>query len=611
MRNAITCSILCGLCFLVSACYSFDNMPPNGTRDCASDRNCPDGYVCAYDGKCYVAGSQPIPDLSAPIIIDLASPIVADLSRPPDLIPFCATCQAPTPVCDAMNSRCVVCLPGNDVCPPGNYCAVKGSSYECVPGCKLDPECAMPVPDGGAPVQAACCDHRCTDLLGDLANCGKCGSACAQTCCGGICADTSKDPKNCGGCGRPCGGEAHAMATCSQSLCKVTSCAAGYADCNMDPSDGCEAFLKTDVSNCGACGNFCSVPNGMGACNGTCSLKGCFKGFFDCDGKYANGCEVAISGDPKNCGVCGKVCPAPANATPGCIGGLCDIGVCLPGFGDCDNNPATGCETNLNTSANNCSGCGDICKVANGTASCVNAQCAVGACNSPFKDCNGNPVDGCETDVATDLANCGRCGNACTAVNGNAACNNGICIVGSCAMGYGDCNKIYSDGCEANLQTDKNNCGACGNACANGLLCAGGACVNCGNDCWGPSGCLTAGGHCIQFTCRAGDAGGSFCNQCRGWKEISIDQWLNGGYCADVSAMYHQVAGNATQCGKVPTCCVGSNACAGGDIAWHFFDGVNTRYVGPPLNDRNNMNCGQWNMVEPSAYTRLTACERP
>ncbi len=135
-------------------------------------------------------------------------------------------------------------------------------------------------------------------------------------------------------------------------------------------------------------------------------------------------------------------------------------------------------------------------------------------------------------------------------------------------------------------------------------------CMTCGDDCFGPFGCLTGAGRCVKFSCRPGDAGGDFCESCNGWSEISVDQWLNQGYCGDIIAKYRQSYGQATHCGGAPTCCGSSPECGGGDNAWHFFDGTDTRYVGPCLGCANDANCTYWNGVDNGTYTRITACER-
>ena len=41
---------------------------------------------------------------------------------------------------------------------------------------------------------------------------------------------------------------------CILGKCGNAACSPGWADCNMDPSDGCEANLHVDPKNCVGCG---------------------------------------------------------------------------------------------------------------------------------------------------------------------------------------------------------------------------------------------------------------------------------------------------------------------------------------------------------------------
>jgi hypothetical protein len=66
----------------------------------------------------------------------------------------------------------------------------------------------------------------------------------------------------------------------------------------------------------------------------------------------------------------------------------------------------------------------------------------------------------------TDFDNCGACGTAC-AVGGS--CEAGAC---SCPAGQTACG-----GTCTNLQSDPNNCGSCGNACMPGWFCPDGMCA--------------------------------------------------------------------------------------------------------------------------------------
>jgi hypothetical protein len=56
--------------------------------------------------------------------------------------------------------------------------------------------------------------------------------------------------------------------------------------------------------------------------------------------------------------------------------------------------------------------CSDQCSGAHAKMACVGGACAVGECDDLWGDCNGDPSDGCETDL-TEQGNCGECGHSC------------------------------------------------------------------------------------------------------------------------------------------------------------------------------------------------------
>src|SRR5207245_11033446 len=78
-----------------------------------------------------------------------------------------------------------------------------------------------------------------------------------------------------------------------------------------------------------------------------------------------------------------------------------------------------------------------------GVACPAGSGCAAGscACLAGRGDCDGNPANGCEADLTTDANNCGVCGASCF----GAACNAGTCCY-SCAGFGGGCG-IFADGC--------------------------------------------------------------------------------------------------------------------------------------------------------------------
>ncbi len=93
-------------------------------------------------------------------------------------------------------------------------------------------------------------------------------------------------------------------------------------------------------------------------------------------------------------------------------------------------------------------------------------------------------------DVATSVAHCGRCENAClSAANASSTCVRGLCGL-QCAAGFADCDRLASNGCEANLLTSASHCGMCGRTCTAGQVCSDGACMsrcasgtNCASSC--------------------------------------------------------------------------------------------------------------------------------
>jgi len=187
--------------------------------------------------------------------------------------------------------------------------------------------------------------------------------SCAGTSCSGFCTVTSGDPSNCGTCGNAC----VTGASCVSGVCGTVACSPGQVLCGSTCTD-----VTSDVNNCGACGLVCSTNNDLPLCvTGLCKVAKCTLGFADCNNNPADGCEININGDASNCGGCGVVCSS-NHIAPSCGGGLCN-GTCAPGWADCNGNKQTdGCETNTNSDNRNCGACGIACT---GTQVCTNGQC--------------------------------------------------------------------------------------------------------------------------------------------------------------------------------------------------------------------------------------------
>ena len=72
----------------------------------------------------------------------------------------------------------------------------------------------------------------------------------SEVCCTGVCVNTATDLANCGECGNECPTIQNADVACeAPGTCEFAGCDDGWADCNLDVSDGCE----WDVTNDGPC----------------------------------------------------------------------------------------------------------------------------------------------------------------------------------------------------------------------------------------------------------------------------------------------------------------------------------------------------------------------
>jgi hypothetical protein len=141
-------------------------------------------------------------------------------------------------------------------------------------------------------------------------------------------------------------------------------------------ADGCEVDITTNTAHCGACGRACALPNVAAyACSGgVCGIRGCSSGFADCNMNPADGCEVNLASNVSHCGVCGRVCPSGVNAASVCVSGSCRY-VCASGYADCDGTATPGCETNLLTNLSHCGACGNRCVCTFLRPSCISGSC--------------------------------------------------------------------------------------------------------------------------------------------------------------------------------------------------------------------------------------------
>lgn len=127
----------------------------------------------------------------------------------------------------ATNAHCGVC---NNACPAGQVCAGDGT-----------------------------CGTRC------IAGYSNCPGTCSG--CPSGCVNTSVDLMHCGGCRIACQPFNRAEPTCSNSRCGIR-CQSGWANCDNDPANGCEAELRINQQNCGSCRRVC--PAGQQCVDSNC-----------------------------------------------------------------------------------------------------------------------------------------------------------------------------------------------------------------------------------------------------------------------------------------------------------------------------------------------------
>ncbi|MFN2549594.1 MAG: hypothetical protein ABR567_19400 [Myxococcales bacterium] len=456
-------------------------------------------------------------------------------------------------------TACNVTVPPQFSCPEPGKIAGCGSGEICGP----DNLCTKVV---SCLTTESRCSGVCTDVVSNREHCGDCNTTCApsETCAAGkcqpfcaagqtacaqvaggfICENLSNDRINCGSCGNACGqgqvctpttpgGPGHCAVECLQNL---TNCSGSCLD------------LMTDDASCGACGHSCAT--GTHCVGGSCKII-CTPGQTLCTDTGGNTSCVDSSKDRDHCGAdatCngGKQCAAGEI----CSNGNCQLS-CQAGLASCT---VAGKFTCVNTAVdpNNCGGCGITCAAgqvcsgigAGGAGVCIlqcpsgeTPLCGVPAWNAGTAYFTGNQVvngadlyqcvtagtsasSGGPTGTGTTIAdgtavwkrvstaptgptqcinlesdrnNCGACDDATNsrACPDGEVCLGGACVV-SCASGLTQCNGACVD-----TRNDPSNCGGCGVSCSApssaGPICGNGACgVSC------PSGQIDCGGKCVD-----------------------------------------------------------------------------------------------------------------
>jgi hypothetical protein len=241
----------------------------------------------------------------------------------------------------------------------------------------------------------------------------------------------------------------------------VSGCAPDLVSCGghcVSPTDSAHGCGMGDCTPC-------TLPHAVAKCAGACAIESCEPGFADCNHDPTDGCESDLS-SPATCASCDVACGPPNTlCTPtGCAA------ACTP--------PETLCTdrcVNLLTDARHCGDCSASCnKVtlpAGSPQATVFATCSGGACNCACKATSPNGDNYC-ADTGHDFANCSACGQSCPAVtNGFSDCRVSTCE-SSCQPGWTLCGNAC-----VTTQTDAANCGTCGHSCGLSEVCLAGSCA--------------------------------------------------------------------------------------------------------------------------------------
>ena len=272
-------------------------------------------------------------------------------------------------------------------------------------------------------------------------------------------------------CGRDCSNPQDGVQQCPSSYrcADATDANGGLVTKQCQPISGtCECTSASvgqtkpcsETNSYGTCmgQQTCQPPNGYTACSAPVpAAESCNGKDDDCNGEVDEGLGETSCG----IGACRRTSSncingQPATCMPGaptvelCDGidsncdGIVDTDIASPEVCDGLDNDCDGLideDFNLASDITNCGQCGNTCNINNGNISayaCVASTCGIGQCSDGYANCDQSYATGCETDVANGttingvLTNCGACNQVCTVVHGTATCVAGTCNVGVC-----------------------------------------------------------------------------------------------------------------------------------------------------------------------------------
>lgn len=206
------------------------------------------------------------------------------------------------------------------------------------------------------------------------------------------------------------------LAALDGTACTRASGATGVVDVTVSVSNEIKLICTPAPDSAEACPSPPpSYPNAVTSCNPTSGVVSitCIAPFVNANGLINDGCEVNSS-TPEVCNGLDDdgdnlVDEGTNQSVPGgnriCQNGTYSL-VCNFGFGNGDGNDLNGCETNLMTDVRNCGAVGRTpptdpsLHVA--SWGCVGGNFVIAACQPGWTNANGSIVDGCETSIDTD-----------------------------------------------------------------------------------------------------------------------------------------------------------------------------------------------------------------
>ncbi|MCK5803167.1 MAG: hypothetical protein KAI66_10060 [Lentisphaeria bacterium] len=384
-------------------------------------------------------------------------------------------------------------------------------------------------------------------------------------------------------------------AYCNEGSCDYLQCHNDHDNCDGTRANGCETYLW-DTSSCGTTCNTrtnCNIDirhANIATCNeGSCAFAGCHNGYANCDNDPTNGCEKDIwetDSCSTNCfGAVNCMVDVEHASNPSCPNGSCAFGSCHSGWEDCDFNISNGCER-ATWAVDNCgSGCGTLpnCNTTVVHASgieCASGTCEYTSCIGNNADCRGGESDGCETPLGTDI-NCSSCGDNCQA---DSTCTNNVCTCDHLACASDCC--AWGEVCHNNSccmpnctgrECGSDSCGSsCGNCTLTGETCnVSGICVcdssheNCDNNDANGCECDISGTNvchnnaCCTPNCAGKECGSDGCGGSCGTCTLTGETCNSSGLC--VCDFNHEdcdgVSANGCECDVSGTNICYNNAC--------------------------------------------------